>query len=209
MKNITVFDIETAPDTERAKAAMPAFSAEDVKVGNLGAEKAAEKIAAAKASHETDWIDKAALRPECGTILAIGILGEKETILHVKESKSEASMLKTFWDVFSESRKDSAQWAGWNINQFDLPFLTLRSRMLGVTVPAGLRNGRYWSNSIFIDLMDEWLCGRNKNDVKCSLGYVAKALGVGEKNGEGSEFSVSYHRNDIKLTAGVGRILGF
>ena len=219
MKNINYFDLETSPDREKALAIIPPFLESDVKIGNLGPEKAAEKIAAAKASHEADWLDRAALKPECAIILAIGIQGDKTTILHVKESKSEAAMLKTFWDIFTDSQKTNAQWAGWNILQFDLPFLVLRSRILGVQVPNGLRTGRYWSNSIFIDLMDEWLCGRNKNDVKCSLGYVAKALGVGEKSGDGSDFAVAYHRNpekaldylrnDLKLTAGVAEILGY
>lgn len=217
---ITIFDLESGPDTERAKAAMPPFDPAEVKVGNLGPEKAAEKIAAAKASHETDWLDKAALRPETGTILAIGIVeGIKATILHVKESKSEANMLKTFWMMLGESQETNALWAGWNILQFDLPFLVLRSRILGVQVPNGLRAGRYWSNSMFVDLMEEWLCGRNRNEVKCSLGYVAKALGVGEKSGDGSDFAVAYHRNpekaldylrnDLKLTSGVAEILGY
>lgn len=214
-----IVDIETGPDTERAKAAMPPFDPAEVKVGNLGPEKAAEKIAAAKASHETDWLDKAALRPETGTILAIGIQGDKTTILHVKESKSEANMLKTFWELFTKSQTVNSQWAGWNILQFDLPFLVLRSRILGVQVPNGLRTGRYWNNSMFIDLMDEWLCGRSKNEVKCSLGYVSKALGVGEKSGDGSDFAAAYHRNqekaldylrnDLKLTSGVAEILGY
>jgi len=214
-----IVDIETGPDNDRAKAIMPPFDLAEVKVGNLGPEKAQEKINAAKSSHEADWLDKAALRPETGTILAIGIQGDKTAILHVKEMKTEAAMLKMFWELFTDSQKTNAQWAGWNINQFDLPFLTLRSRILGVTVPAGLRSGRYWNNSMFVELMDEWLCGRNRNEVKCSLGYVAKALGVGEKTGDGSEFAVAYHRNtekaleylrnDLKLTAGVGKILGY
>jgi len=218
--HITVWDIETGPDISKAKSIMPAFEESEVKTGNLGPDKAREKIESARANHEADFLDKAALFPETGKVLAIGIKHcEEVTLLHVNANGGEANLLKTFWMMVEESRTVGNLWMGWNIFQFDLSFLVIRSHILGVRVPAGLRRGRYWESTVFCDLMEEWLMGRNRQTVRCSLGYVARALGVGEKSGDGKDFAATYAqdeakalaylRNDIALTAGVGAKIGF
>ncbi len=219
-----VWDIETGADTERALKIIPDFDPSEVKVGNLKPENAAAKIAEAQANHQANWLDKAALRPETGRVLAIGILdSEGENLLHINNAAdpatAESLIIETFWDTFDKTYKANGQlWAGYNSNSFDLPFLIIRSRILGVRVPPDLRNGRYFNNRMFLDLMDEWLLGRNRNEVKCSLGYVAKALNVGEKSGDGKDFAATYAANpaaaleylshDLKLTKGVGEKLG-
>ena len=72
---MTIMDIETMADPVRAKALMPAFEEKDVAVGNLkDPEKIREKIAQKRAEHQANWNEDAALRPETGKILAIGIL---------------------------------------------------------------------------------------------------------------------------------------
>ena len=218
------FDCETSADIPRAKALLPEFDAAEIKVGNLkDPDKIREKIESARATHEADWLAKAALRPEVAICLAIGIQhGDETTILHVNgccgTGGGESSMLSMFWQMLEDSIVHSSRWIGYNCKNFDLPFLTIRSRILGVRVPANLRHGRYW-NDTFIDLMEEWLMGRNRLETKCSLGYVARALGVGEKSGDGKDFAATYAqdeakalaylRNDIALTAGVGAKLGF
>lgn len=216
-----VFDIETGADTDRAMKIMPAFDPNEVKCGNLGPEKAAAKIKEAESNHQSDWIDKAALRPETGRVIAIGTIDSdgKEILIHLNEVGSEDKVLSSFWDAFKKSQETTgAVWAGWNIFGFDLPFLILRSRILGVPVPPNLRNGRYFDNRKFIDLMDEWILGRMRGEVKASLGYVAQALGVGEKSGSGKDFAATYATNtaaaleylshDLTLTKAVGTKLG-
>jgi len=222
MSNITTFyDLESGPDRKRALALLPEFDPAEIKTGNLkDLDKIREKIESARATHEEDWISKAALRPEVAICLAIGIKhGDDTTILHVNGNGGEESIIKTFWMMLEESRAQNPCWAGYCSNIFDLPFLTIRSRILGIRVPSGLRRGRYWSQDLFVDLQDEWLLGRNRMETKSSLGYVAKALGVGEKSGDGKDFAdtyakdeakaLAYLRNDIELTAGVGAKLGF
>lgn len=145
---MTIFDIETGGDTTRARALMPAFEEGEVKVGNIKDEqKIKEKRAERRASYEAAWIDGAALRPETGRVLAIGVLpfeSEAPLILHVHQS-DEADVIQSFWDFLLTTEASTGRpFAGWSIFHFDLPFLVLRSRMLDVPVPPLLRNGRYF-----------------------------------------------------------------
>jgi DNA polymerase III epsilon subunit-like protein len=104
---------------------------------------------------------------------------------------------------------------GFNSNQFDLPFLVRRSWKHRVPVPPGIRRGRYWSEQM-IDLREHWQLGDRQ--ARGSLDAIAKHLGIGAKNGSGSDFArlwvndrpkaVEYLRNDLQLAAGVARALG-
>jgi hypothetical protein len=197
-----VFDIETGPDLVRAKVVMPAFDEAGVKMGNLkDPEKRAGKIEEARANHESDWLKDAALRPETGQVLAIGVIvsGNTEQIFHLHERNEEQS-LNAFWKFFEEKRHDSNLWVGHNIFEFDLPFLVLRSRVLGIPVPDRLRYGRYFSQDLFLDTLEEWKL-RRRNNCKSSLDYVAKSLGCGSKNGNGGEFATLYERDEAEALA--------
>lgn len=201
---------------------MPAFEEGEVKVGNIkDKDKIKEKLAERRASHEASWIDGAALRPETARVLAIGVLpfeSEAPLILHVHQS-DEADVIQSFWDFFLTTEASTGrQFAGWSIFHFDLPFLVLRSRMLDVPVPPLLRNGRYFSATRFCDLQDEWLLGRSRAEVKCSLDHVARALGCGAKSGQGKDFAdlyavdeataLNYLRNDLEITRAIAMKLG-
>ena len=173
--------------------------------------------------HERSWMNGAALRPETGHVLAIGCLATREEkpplIFHVHQSE-EKEILQSFWEFLVSTQDATGQaFIGFAIFHFDLPFLIIRSRILGVPVPINLRVGRYYNATRFIDLQEEWLQGRSRNDTRCSLDYVSKALGVGEKSGTGDEFESLYSANeaqalaylahDLDLAKGVARKLGF
>jgi Predicted 3'-5' exonuclease related to the exonuclease domain of PolB len=212
-----IFDIETAADPARAKLLLPAFEEKDVAVGNIkDPEKIREKIAARRISHEANWLEEAALRPETGRVLAIGVLPHQDDpaiIFHLHES-DELDVLHNFWDFLESSqRMNGRPFIGWSIFHFDLPYLIIRSRILGVAVPPLLRQGRFFSPTRFIDLQDEWLLGRPRSEVPHSLDYVARALGCGGKSGEGKDFgalyavdeaaALAYLRNDLLITRAV------
>jgi hypothetical protein len=215
-----IFDIETGADPIRARALMPPFDEAKVKVGNIkDQDKIAAKIEEKRASHESDWLDKAALRPETGQVLAIGMIPHagSEHIFHIHQN-SEEETINAFWGFFDLTRfNGGGVWVGHNILQFDLPFLVIRSRILGLRVPARLRDGRFFSPTLFCDTMDEWLMGR-RGECKCTLDYVARSLDCGGKNGDGADFAVLYDQdeaaalaylsNDLKVTAGVAAKLG-
>jgi DNA polymerase elongation subunit (family B) len=201
------FDIETGPlPTAELETMMPAFEAPK----NL---KDPVKIAAAIAEKRADWLSDAALHPETGRVLAIGLW----TVDHGYAAytwEDEAQLLTHFWQTLTATYH-TQRWAGWNICDFDLPFLVRRSWILGAPVPPWLRDGRYWSKYL-VDLMEVYGCCTRE---LISLKTAARALRAGTKSGRGSEFARLFHedrpkaleylRNDIELTRRVGdRILG-
>lgn len=215
-----IFDIET--DTDRAKALqlMPQFDPAEVKCGNLKPENASAKIEEARKNHESAWLEKAALRPETSIILAIGYYDRDKgaELKTVDNMHGEKDLLADFWEQVTHRRDKREPLMGWNIFGFDLPTLVLRSRLIGIDVPSGIRKGRYWNPDVFCDLREDWLLGRNPMEVKSSLDYVARSFGVGQKNGDGSKFgelyrtdqvkALAYLRNDILLTKEVAQKLG-
>jgi hypothetical protein len=75
MKTI-FFDIETGPLLEsELLALLPPFDPAEVKTGNIkDPEKIAAKIAEAELNHKRDFVEKAALDPLTGRVVAIGLL---------------------------------------------------------------------------------------------------------------------------------------
>lgn len=144
----TIFDIETGPDPE---AICPPFNPDDVKCGNIkDPEKIRAKLAEAEANHEKQWLENAALSPFSGRVLCVGVKVGKEIGFSVLEG-SEKVILQNFWDLVN---KVETFWYGFNIFQFDLPFLIKRSWHLGVSAPIEkVRHGSYWSDK-FIDVRE-------------------------------------------------------
>jgi hypothetical protein len=237
-----VFDVETGPlaDSELS-ALLPPFDPAEVKTGNLkDPAKIAEKLAEAEANHRRDFFDKAALDPLTGRVLAIGALvftsrGEvaaplgqiadrKEVIIGHED---EALTLAEFWALMRGEMGRLNPMLGFNIFNFDLPFLIRRSWKLRVPVPYGIRRGRYWGDYL-IDLRECWQLGDRQ--ARGSLDSIARHLGVGSKcvcvpHGAtmgkpitGGEFAglwqsdrklaEAYLRNDLELTAKIADALG-
>ena len=211
------FDIETGalPESEIA-AMMPPFDPAEVKTGNLkDPDKIAAKLAEAEANHRRDFIERAALDPLTGRVVAIGMLylagGRFDVIGH----DDEAQTLREFWQACRGEMGRVHQMVGFNIYQFDLPFLFRRSWRHRVEVPFGIRRGRYWADEM-VDLRDNWQLGDRQS--RGSLDSISKHLGLGAKNGEGKAFAelwrtdreqaVAYLRNDVELTARVAGVLG-
>ena len=223
-----VFDIETGPLPEsELEAMMPQFDPSEVKFGNIkDPAKITEKVSEAEANHRRNYFDKAALDPLTGRVVAIGVklfksdggkgfdfsgLGE----LSIIGDDDEAAMLKEFWDSMRGYAGRLHPLIGFNIFSFDLPFLIKRSWKHRISIPGGIRRGRYWSDQV-IDLRDTWQLGDRQ--AHGSLDRISKHLGVGAKNGDGKVFAElwradraaaeAYLKNDVELTAKVADVLG-
>lgn len=220
------------------------FDPSTVKLGNLKDQaKINEKIEAARVAHEQskatarqdweaakakaeqDFVDRAALSAATGQVLAIGYYSAEKQVSAVQgvdAETDEVTLLESFWKKFVRNSKTGTSIVGFNSNQFDLPFLVRRSWILGVDIPNGVRNGRYFSN-LFIDVREVWLCGQRWNECESSLNHVAKALGVGAKTDGvcGADFArlwngteeekakaVEYLTTDVELTYQVACRLG-
>lgn len=211
-----IFDIETGPLEEaEVKRMMPAFDPASVKHGNTKDEtKKAAQIEAARADHEAKHLDRAALSPITGELIVIGykFSGNDPEIYGV----DERAELELFWNRYSYCLMNKVKLIGWNIFNFDLPFLIRRSWFHGIAVPESvLEKNRYW-NPVFIDLMQVWACGAYGQWEK--LNTAARFFGHDGKNGDGADFhrlwkedrlkAVKYLENDLAMTELVAVNMG-
>ena len=182
--------------------------------------KEAEYYAKAKASRD-EFVAKAALKPETGSVLCIGFAYEDSDDVTVL-SGSEAEILRNFWQLYSRVFTDNQSIIGWNILDFDLPFLIRRSWKHSINIPKQLFNshGRL-SDSTFCDLKKIYACGVYGEHH--SLDTAAKhILGRGKSDQEvtGAEFwrfwegtpeqqalARQYLTNDVLLVKGLAEFM--
>ena len=212
--NLLYWDIETGPlPAAELEAALPPFDEADVKLGNLKDEaRIAAKIAEARARHRENFFERAALDPMTGRVLAFGVRDE-DGVNTILCDEDEIAVLSGAWGVFN-GVKSYTQFVGFNIFNFDLPFLIRRSWKLGVKVPFARRK-RYWPE-VFVDLREVWQLGEYQ--ARGSLDSISRFLGYSGKSGDGAEFAnllrqdrqaaLDYLARDLELTEAVaGRLL--
>jgi len=235
---LLAFDCETRPDYALVRKLNEFTPKQDtfdpalVKTGNLKDQaKITAKIEAAEASFGEDleaeekkfWADlddKAALNPLTSTIIAHGFMDHSSGITIYTDS--EPDLIKIFWERYMDLKSGKEQphknIVGWGIEAFDLVHLIQRSQILGILVPAGLMNGRYY-DKIFIDLMKTFTCYQYGQ--YAGLKNVAICMGLGQPREHGitgkdfwrhlesdRESALVYLRDDLKETYHVGnRIL--
>ena len=178
-----------------------------------------KKNATAEADYIASVIDRAALDAVTGRVLAIGYYCTKEgpsICMSAGTVAEEVKMLEQFWSI-AEAASEEHKLVGHNITGFDLPFLIRRSWLLDVKIPGGLlQGGRFWASHI-VDTMRVWACGAVGGNSFVKLDVLAKAFGVGAKNGDGAKFAelwasdasaaAAYLLNDLELTYRVARRL--
>lgn len=201
------FDCETMslPQSELI-VNMPEFKA----AGNL---KDPVKIAESINAKKLAYLEDAALSAITGRVLAIGI--SMSGVFQVLENENEKLLLESFWALATDGKGNTNRMIGFNTHLFDLPFLVRRSWKLGVNIPQGIRNGRYWSDDQ-IDLRNVWQLGDKQ--AEGSLDAIAKHFGVGAKTGNGKDFAalwksdkaaaLKYLENDLQLLVSVAKRMG-
>ena len=213
MKNFA-FDIETIPlSSEELQARLPLFDPDSVKVGNLGEEKAKEKIEKLRQEHFQNFYRKAALSALTGRVAMIGVRDEAGTPLIL--DGDEKTSIAEFLDMFARSE---AHWIGFNIASFDIPFLIRRAWLHGLKVPYGIVRNHYLSG-LFTDLLELWnACERGGDRFPVSLSDLALYFDLGRKNANGANFheilryapeeAKAYLVNDLELTWGIAEAMG-
>lgn len=185
-----VFDAETKPRPDLVAKYTKPFSDFDesaVKCGNIkDPAKIKEKIDASRAQHEADraayWkkaYEDAALDPFTGEILCIGVASDVGAV-EILAEKTEAATLRAFWQLWELRDCVVTKFVFWSgcgdvAKQFDIDYIVTRSRINRVPVPAGVRQGRYYSNRI-MDLAKEFLLYQRER--YCSLTKAAEMLGL-------------------------------
>lgn len=209
MSNRIIWDIETAPrPLAEIESLAPEFSAPDnykdpVKIANYITERKA------------DWLDKAALSPLTGSIVAIGYVTDGQFIDSITD---EATMLRSLWATVQQGEYGSHAMVGFNTSRFDVQFCVKRSWLLNVPVPRNIMKGRYVNDAIFTDLAEVWSCGNHGE--YASLKTLARYFGIGDKDESQSEHfgklllnnlaeAIRHLENDLRLTEAIAdRLLG-
>lgn len=179
-------------------------------------------LAAAEEAHWRSFVNRAALSPVTGQVLAIGYWSAKAgaKIQGQGESLDERQLLANFWNRYRACRSEGRRMVGFNIFRFDLPFMARRSWFLGVEVPDTLTDpsGRYFDR-VFVDLLARWQCGVYGESIR--LDDLARFFGVGCKPDGicGADFgrlyvedratAIEYLKNDLLITSGCAARMGF
>jgi hypothetical protein len=223
----TCYDLETKPHSrEVLESLKPEFKAS-------AACKSAEAIAKSIAEKESDFFERAALSPFYGSIVVIGTIHDGQPMMLEGDEKE---LLHSFWALFSAHGHADMRWCFWSgcgaPGGFDLKFIIQRSMILGVKIPAGVRNGRFFSERI-IDLAATFLL--HDPTAYLSLTNAANILGLFREDQslvrkaksdevQGANFhlfydglatiepretqrakALSYLGNDLKLTSAIAR----
>lgn len=138
---------------------------------NYGAD--CEKKAAA---NWAAFIDKAALSAVTGRVLAIGVMGQNNKH-RIFDDADEAELISKFWQATDYGVRHPT-YIGFNIEEFDLPFLARRSWKLGLEVPNwAMPEGGRWFGKHIIDLRKRWQWG-NPREQTGKLEDICQFLGV-------------------------------
>ena len=209
MKNF-VFDLETVPlDTDTLAQRIPPFDPESVKTGNLGPDKAIEKIEKARVDHFQRYYKRAALSALTGSVALIGVIGAADGDPVIFTSTDEAETITAFFEFWLQQTNEGAHWLGFNIKNFDLPFIVRRAWFHRIAVPYGFIKGRYLP-AFFTDLMELWTACEHTNQFEVSLNDLALYFGFEPKTANGADFhellrykpdeAREYLRHDLRLT---------
>ena len=213
--NHYIFDIETVPlPTDQLEVIMPVFDPESVKVGNYGPEKAAEKIEKARLEQFNRFMRDAALSALTGQVAMIGIRDESANT-YIFSLPDEKTIISEWLRIFDRER--GAHWIGFNISNFDLPFLIRRAWFHRLAIPYGILKGRYLS-SRFTDLLQLWTASEYSNRFEVSLAELSKFFGAGTKTEDGAKFAEllrykpdaarAYLANDLEITWKIAEAMG-
>jgi DNA polymerase elongation subunit (family B) len=213
------FDIETGPSDNIAEfiKPYPTFDPSTIKTGNMKDEALiAEKIASAETKHNDgrsfyydNETKKLLIKSFASRVEAIGINitdlnGKTENYVLTGE---EPDILKTFWGMLSQFNTmylDKVV-CGWNIHEFDLPFLIHRSWRYRVKIPwnhfssrQSYRGGRLYFNENICDLMKIYSAGSFQNKFTSLHNASLCVLGKGKNDGiSGDMFWQKMRSNNV------------
>lgn len=180
----TIVDIETSPQPN----ALDSFREDEVSIPAnwKDPEKIAQKIEEARVK----WVEKAALSPLTGFVVAIGYLHPESLRPVIKTAttpRREKTILKEFFELLLKpaTMGGGTRIVGYNFADFDLPFLLTRARLLNLDIT---RKVRFWDlKSKVDDVYDSITCGV-KYMSRDSLFPISKLEHLAAAFGETSKF---------------------
>ena len=198
---ILFLDIETAAN-ETAVGNLP----EPEPPANL---KDPEKIRAALEKKKAEQVERAALDPDVGQIIAVALRrfpseATNAVLVGDADVPDEAALLRVIW---REIAACGGRVAGYNIIGFDLPYILRRSFALGVQAPLALRVAKYQTEPI-TDLMGvlyNWGPAKGLKDVAKLYGIAnpLPALDGSQVADMDRETLRAYAMNDVDMTVAL------
>lgn len=204
IKSHLVFDIETRPlpvEYLESNGLLPEITAP----GNY---KDPDKIAAYIAEKKVEAVKDGALSALTGEVCAIAYSrNDTDVVITATDGVTEAQLLAAFWAQAVLTIRSTSKLVGFNIKSFDLPFLLRRSWVHKVAHPA-IWVDRYFLGTHVWDLRETWQLGDRQ--APGSLDRICRALGLGQKTGNGADFGAllasdpakarEYCLNDLQMT---------
>ncbi|KXB08380.1 hypothetical protein AKJ58_00035 [candidate division MSBL1 archaeon SCGC-AAA385D11] len=117
------------------------------------------------------------LHPAFARVVAVGLLLPGEDYPLTRSGANEINLIKSTWDSIRKTSWDKL--VTWNGLRFDIPFLKVRSRLLGITPNISVDTSKYSSpeDSNHIDCM--WLLQGECNEIPpISLEIAARLFGI-------------------------------
>lgn len=204
--NAVIFDIETVPDVELLDLAL----------------ESARSRAEARRNDDPENVNveavkgEMALSPIFGRIVAVGTIDAEDENRLIRVGESESQIVESMWSNLA----GYGLFVGFNSMSFDVPFLELRSRVLGVHIPVQISQRRYyWQNHIdLLQLLSNWRGNRTRH-LKLDLATMARVLGVEPPVGASAEIPRLYEsgeygaiedhlESDLRATFEVWKRLG-
>jgi len=192
------FDLETAAlPLEILRPRMPEFQAP-------AGWKDPQKVSQAIQEKQAKWLSDCALSPLTGQILAcVWVTMDGKTRVMDADATSEAAVIEFIFDRFRDAGMGSQyKVAGFNIAEFDVPWLIKRAWATGVKIPSGMFkfSGKWFDLPPWmIDIRHIW--GMGEHYAKGSLGTIGEFLGVGEKKGSGEDFARNWRDPNMHAEA--------
>lgn len=223
-----IFDIETGPVAEEQLRAIYREPTWDEFCESCDQrwkpETRQAKYEEAKASGWQKFVDRAALSPITGQVLAVGLLKDgQDPVILGEEEEPEEEQLVAFWKLFTKYRNETGRMVGFNNHGFDVPFLIRRSWFHQIPVPDSVFDSKTgYLCSVFVDLMRVWSCSPRGGEF-ISLDRLARFFGIGAKPDDvgGADFArlwtgspeeralaLGYLRNDLGMTLNLAKRMG-
>ena len=192
---ILVFDIETAPQPALRGLAEAASQA---RKPTRGSEIVLDEDEASQDRLQDEIAKEMALSPLYGQVVALGAWDAQMASPHLWVGGDEREMLEEFWGYV----QGCDLFVSWNGLAFDVPWLYVRSMILGVEPTARISAARYRypGESNHVDLyalLTDWRGNRTKH-LKLDLATVARILGVEPPVGDGADVPRLWELGDVK-----------
>lgn len=199
LKKLLFFDIETCgqyPDIEdlrddKGPAAVSMFEKKIKRLHN-GANWTGNLAA--------DYKNNVSLFPEFGRVACVsyGMWTENGMQVMTVNDSSEYDLLKKIANLFYKANTSGYTPTGWNVKNFDIPWLVRRMLMKGITVPSILsaHGKKPWEMNIF-DMKDYWKSGSSL-DVTFEEAAFGMGIPTPKDDIDGSQVHEVFWAGDIE-----------